>query len=349
MARTPLTRQVNENSARSQTRTRNASGRRDAIWTSYENFDQRPARKLERSMHALRAFCPPSAPRAPVLPMYLHDLPPMAEIEESTVRTAVRSLHPHSAPGPDVMTLRLLHLLVTSPITPLAGVTGLSALTNLVRILASGNLPHQTIPLLSAATLLPLNSRPGKIRRIAIGQVLRRVVMKTLLPAAIEDTREYLHPIQKANGIGAGLDAIMHDTRMITDRNACKTDFVIVSIDASNVFIWCSRQRFLDALPQFAPSLARFCNQIYAGSAPPLIIPASPPQVIQSREATQQGDPPSMLLFSLAVRELLRELGEICNLQLTVAYADDMTLTGPLPEILKALRILHTTGPHHQF
>ena len=233
--------------------------------------------------------------------MCLNDLPTMPEIKESTVRTAVRSLHPHSAPGPDLMTPRLLHLLVTSPITPQAGVTGLSALTNLVRILASGNLPPpQTFPLLSAATLLPLNPRPGKkIRPIAIGQVLRRVVMKTLLPAVIEDTREYVHPIQKANGIRAGLDAIIHDTRRIADRNAGNTDFVIVSIDASNAFNRCSLQRFLDALPQRAPSLARFCNQMYAGAAPPLIISASPPQVIQSREGARQGDPPSMLLFPL--------------------------------------------------
>ena len=32
-----------------------------------------------------------------------------------------------------------------------------------------------------------------------------------------------------------------------------------------------------------------------------------------------------------------------------VAYVDDVTLVGPQTEILKALRFLHTTGPHRQF
>ena len=173
--------------------------------------------------------------------------------------------------------------------------------------------------------------------------------MKTLLPGALEDSREYLHPLQKANGIPAGMDAMIHDVRMINDRFKKNTDYAVVSVDASNAFNRCSRQRFLEALPDRAPSLARFCNLIYASVAPPLVIPSSPPEIIKSFEGTQQGDPPSMLLFSLATHELFRKIEEECHLPLNVYYADDGIIAGPIAEIKKALQLLQNLGPEYQF
>ena len=72
------------------------------------------------------------------------------------------------------MSPKLLHLLANTTISSEAGVKGLSALTNLVNRLARGSLPLRTTPLASAATLVPLHPRPGKIRPIAIGQSLRK-------------------------------------------------------------------------------------------------------------------------------------------------------------------------------
>lgn len=132
--------------------------------------------------------------------------------------------------------------------------------------------------------------------------------MKTLATASIEDTRDYLHLTQKANGIRAVLDVIINDTKTITSKNVIHKDFVVVSIDASNAYNRCSRQLFLKTLPQRAPILARFCNLIYANTSHPLIIPTYPPHIILSRDGAQNGDPPSMLLLSISVHELLREL-----------------------------------------
>lgn len=122
-------------------------------------------------------------------------------------------------------------------------------------------------------------------------------------------------------------------------------DFVVVSIDASHAFNRCLRQRFLNTLPERAPTRARFCNLIYAITSPPLIIRSSPPQLILSRDWAQHGDPPSMFLFSLAMQELLRELVQKCNLLLTLTYDDDISLAGPVAEIIKVIRILHANGP----
>ena len=120
-------------------------------------------------------------------------------------------MNPNAAAGPDHMSPRLLHLLVNSEVSPKAGVTGLSALTRLVARLASGNIPDQSLPLLAAATLLPICPKPNKIRPIAIGQALRRLVTKAPLPKALGETRSFLAPQQLANGIPSAMDAIVHD------------------------------------------------------------------------------------------------------------------------------------------
>ena len=156
----------------------------------------------------------PTSP-VPVVPLPPSARPRPPEVTEEEVLRAVRRLNPNSAAGPDRMSPKLRHLLAHSPVSPGAGVTGLSALINLVCRLARGSLPPCTIPLASAAKLLPLQPRPGKIRLIAIGQALRRPFTKVLRPAAIDDCRDHLVPEQMTNGIPNGIGAIIHDARML--------------------------------------------------------------------------------------------------------------------------------------
>ena len=285
----------------------------------------------------------------PVTAVTQSDLPPAPTIEENSVLRAVKSLNPHAAAGPDRMSPRLLHLLVTAPVSPAAGLTGFGTLTRLVRRLARGDIPGATIPLISAATLLPIKPRPCKIRPIAIGQCLRRLVMKVLLAAAIADTRDYLPPGQLSNSVPCGMDSLVHNARMISMRNSKVPDFIVVSIDARNASNSFSRQRTLHSLPRRAPSLARFCNIVYGRTIPPLVLPSTPPRILSSREGTQQGDPSSMLLFSLAIQPLIRRISQTCNLAMNRWYADDGTLAGRLSDALKALRIHVSEGPTHQF
>ena len=247
------------------------------------------------------------------------------------------------------MSPRLLHLLVTASVSPAAGLTGLGTLTRLVRWLARGDIPGATIPLIAAATLLPIKPLPCKIRPIATGQCLRRLVMKVLIAAAIAHTRDYLRPEQLANSVPRGMDSLFHDARMMPMRNSKVPDFIVVSIDARNAFSYFSRKRTLQSLPRRAPSLARFCNIVYGRTIPPLVLPSTPPRILSSREGTQQGDPSSMFLFSLAIQLLISRISQTCNLAMNRWYEEDGTLAGRLPDVLKALRILVSEGPTHQF
>lgn len=158
------------------------------------------------------------------------------------------------------------------------------ALTNHVRRLARGELPNETLPLLTAATLLPIQPQPGKTRPIAIAQALRRLATKTLLGPALADTRDYLAPCQLANDIAAGMDSIVYEIRMKVNRFGREDKHAFVAIDASNAFKNLSRQQLLDLLPDKALSLAAFINMVYARIPPTLIIPSSSsnPRIIHS-------------------------------------------------------------------
>ena len=79
-------------------------------------------------------------------PVLVVPLPPSAqprppEVTEEAVMRAVCRLNPNSVACSDRMSPKLLHLLAHIPISPDAGITGLSALTNLVSRLARGS-PH---------------------------------------------------------------------------------------------------------------------------------------------------------------------------------------------------------------
>ena len=204
---------------------------------------------------------------------------------------------------------------------------------------------NSTVPLLAASSLIPLQPRPDKTRPIAVGQVLRRLVTKVLLPAATDDTRDRLSPEQVANVLPSGMDAIDHDCRKLMVRHDRDPNYVLVSVDTRNTFNTFSRQVMLHLAPLQTPTLARFQNIMYGPTVPDLIQPSSPPLLILIQEGSQQGDPASMLVFSLAIQPLTRRLSRECNLAVNLWYTDDGNLIGNIAEVIKALRILRNSGP----
>ena len=277
------------------------------------------------------------APENPIKPLDPTVLRPAPKVEEQDVLKAVMRMNSNSAPGPDRMSPRLLHLLVTSQVSHEAGVKGLSVLTRLFARLARGDISEPSLPLLAAATFLPLQPLPNKIRPIAIGQAPRRLVKKVLLPAAISDSRNYLMPEQLAKGIPSTMGSIVHDAQMLAKRRGSDSPHTMALIDATNAFNSCSRQAILVALPLRAASPARIINEMYARTKAELVIPSSNPVKIQSLEGTQQGDPASMLLFFLSIQHLIRSISQSCNLSLNRWYADDGLLIGAVREVTRAL------------
>ena len=147
------------------------------------------------------------------------------------------------------------------------------------------------------------------------------------------------------NGFPSGMDAIIHDSRMLLTRHGRNPTYVLVSVDAKNAFNTFSRQSMLARMTVQTPSLAYFLNFVYGRSMPDVILPSSPPVLLKSRKGTQQGDPAGLLLFSLAPQPLVCCITQKFNLLLNRWYADDGTIIGTVAEVTKALKILKMFGP----
>lgn len=107
-----------------------------------------------------------------------------------------------------------------------------------------------------------------------------------------------------------GLDFIVQNTRRLVESEGEGEDNALVSVNVHNAFNRFWRQRMINLLQTKVPSLCRFLNMVYALQMPSLILPAASTQDIPSQEWMQQADPASMLMFSLVVHPLAKEIAE---------------------------------------
>lgn len=121
-----------------------------------------------------------------------------------------------SAACPDLMSRRVLRLRASTSFSSKTEIKGLNALCSLTCRLALGDLPLSILPVFEAASLVPIQQRPGKIQPVANSQTLRRRATKALLPTALQDSAKCLAPDQLTNVIRNGSEAIAHNVQMLT-------------------------------------------------------------------------------------------------------------------------------------
>ena len=83
-----------------------------------------------------------------------------------------------------------------------------------------------------------MNKNPG-VRPIGVGELLRRVVGKTIAWVLRDEVQEAAGPLQVSSGIKGGAEAAIHAMRSIFESDA--TDAVIL-VDAANAFNRLNRQ-----------------------------------------------------------------------------------------------------------
>lgn len=126
---------------------------------------------------------------------------------------------------------------------------------------AAGRVSSEVLPFFRRHLLSLFNKDGRNSRRPAIGNVLRRLTTKVLMPSAVSEKASYLLPEQVANGVPAGSVAIIHRLQaLMDDEEGMDDDYVAVSIDAKNAFNGYSRQCMLDLSVERVPMLACFVN-----------------------------------------------------------------------------------------
>ena len=150
-----------------------------------------------------------------------------------------------SATGPEKAGVRWLLLVANTELRVHPDLSGLEILTSVVQKLAAGEFSPDVGHLISAANLISLDKGGTKIRPIAIGVVMRRLITKALIPTSIGEAKTHLQPLQVGCGVKEGLDAIVHDARAAIVKLGHDPTYTAVSVDACNAFNRTSRAEML--------------------------------------------------------------------------------------------------------
>lgn len=85
---------------------------------------------------------------------------------------------------------RCCHLLVSTKISPETTVTGLTVLKLSANCIPHSYMSVEFFPLFTADTILPIQAKSSKNKKMAINTVLRRYTTKHMNPRAINDKRD---------------------------------------------------------------------------------------------------------------------------------------------------------------
>ena len=193
-----------------------------------------------------------------------------------------------------------------------------------------GSTPCEVQPFFFGASLIPLKKKDGGIRPIAIGQTLHRLAAKCASFRATGSMSALLAPHQLGVGIPLGCEAAAHAAHIFL--HDMVTGNVLLKLDFSNAFNTLRRDKMLSAVKDVAPNLFRF---VYSAYARPSSLYCGN-HVISSAEGVQQGDPLGPLLFCLTIHPIVSRL-KSC---FTVFYLDDVSLGGPVQDVLSDLRLV---------
>ena len=173
--------------------------------------------------------------------------------------------------------------------------------------------PGPLIPL-TACRLVALDKCPG-VRPIGVGEVVRRIISKSILSVIKPEIQAVVGSLQLCVGQKSGNEAAVHALSDIFDEEA--TDGVLL-VDASNAFNCLNRKAALVNINNLCPALGTVLINTYR-SEPNLFIDG---ECILSREGTTQGDPLAMAMYAMATLPMIQHLQQKADIQ-QVWYADD--------------------------
>ena len=179
----------------------------------------------------------------------------------------------------------------------------------------------QSVSALVSSRLIALDKKPG-VRPIGIGEVIRRVIGKSILNVIKSDIMEVTGCSQLCAGVSSACEAVAHAVREMYDSDGAE-GFLLV--DATNAFNSLNRGMALRNVLHLCPSLGRVLINLYRIESN-LFIGGD---TLLSKEGTTQGDPLAMVMYAVASIPLIRELSSIPNIR-QLWYADDATGMGPL-------------------
>ena len=153
----------------------------------------------------------------------------------------------------------------------------------------------------TSCKLIPLDKSPG-IRPIGVGEVLRRIVGKTVAGFLKEEIKEAAGPLQVCAGHSAGSESAIHAMSQVFAEEG--TDGILL-IDASNAFNQMNRAVALHNIQITCKEMSLYIINTYRSPSRLFICGGGE---ILSQEGTTQGDPLAMPWYSVNTSIMIQSL-----------------------------------------
>jgi hypothetical protein len=209
-----------------------------------------------------------------------------------------------------------------------------NAIAGVARRLASDIVNPKSLEAFLANRLIPLDKCPG-VRPIGIGEVLRRIIGKTIVRFLKEDIQIAAGPLQLCTGLKAGCETAIHSVSTLFQNSDCEA---VLLVDADNAFNRLNRKVALQNIRLICPYLYTYTTNCYQTSSKLFV---SGGATLNSEEGTTQGDPLAMPLYALSMVPLLNALRGPSH---QIWYADDAQATGKLESLRQWWNIIVEKG-----
>ena len=217
------------------------------------------------------------------------------------------------------------------------------AIADLTKILCTEEVNAECVKELYAGRLIPLDKGSGGVRPIGIGEVLRRIISKSVTSTLKEDIIGAAGLLQTCSGLEGGIEAAIH--AMSRAFSLSETEALLL-VDADNAFNSINRKVALHNVERICPSFYRFLFNSY--QVPVKLFISGSRKFLWSKEGATQGDPAAMAFYALATRPLMDVLAKIGKI-IQSWYADDTAACGSLGELKDWWDKLCAIGPSYGY
>ena len=197
--------------------------------------------------------------------------------------------------------------------------------------LAVGNVPDGIIDAIRLGRITALNKPDGGVRGIVVGDILRRMVARTMAKQVAKKVETATPPFQCALSAKAGCECVAHMLQSITDFDPEAT---IISIDGVGAYDHISRNAMLEGLQRMedGDQLVPFVRCFYGSPSTFLWEDEMVTHEIHQGEGGESGDPLMPLLFALGQHKSLVEAqARLRGNEIVFAHLDDVyAACGPL-------------------
>ena len=220
-------------------------------------------------------------------------------------------------------------------------------LATFARKIATEIVDPNTLEAFNACRLITLNKDPDstelQIRPIGVGEVVRRIVGKTIVWSLNSQIQEAAGPLQVASGLKGGAEAAIHSMKVKFEEESCDG---ILLVDAENAFNRLNRFAALHNIQYICPPLATVLINTYRIPSRLIIVGGGE---IESAEGTTQGCTLAMAFYGLGTSPILLILKAKIPEISQVWLADDATGAGKLGALRKWWDMIQIEGAKYGY